>query len=191
MESLIGHIKSTPEDVVTEIRKHAYVLATPPEKLNWIRAEGKTFLGWLALQELFRDVVLHDEVAADRFFALFDNTETGWYFAEVSRGSSNNLLRCTFSLRLAFDVGRFLNQYVTFRLGFAFALSKLANLRTFSFPVGLYDPSDTFKVLTEVPYPMSLRNVHITFPIRTREMAGAPHSRAFTVILRFLFTASE
>jgi hypothetical protein len=84
MESLVSHFCNTPPKLVANIRKYAHILATPSEKVNWIRAEGKTFLGWLVLQELFRDVVLHDEVAADRFFALFDTTETGWYFAEVS-----------------------------------------------------------------------------------------------------------
>lgn len=169
MESLVSHFRNTPPELVADIRRYAHILATPSEKVNWIRAEGKTFLGWLVLQELFRDVVLHDEVAADRFFALFDTTETGWYFAEVSRGSSTYLLHSTFSLRLAFDAGRFMNQYATFRRGFVFALSKLAHLRTFSFPVGLYDPSDTFRVLTEVSYPISLRNVHITFPLTTEK----------------------
>lgn len=174
MESLRSQFLNAPLELVIEIRKHAHILATPSEKVNWIRAEGKTPLGWLALRELFRDVVLHDEVAADRFFALYDTAETGWYFAEVSKGSSSNLLHSTFSLRLAFDAGQFMNQYTTFRLGFAFALSKLANLRTLSFPVGLYNPSNTFTVLTGDPYPGSLRNIHITFWVTNAEMAGAP-----------------
>ena len=181
MESLSCRLHNTPVELVVEIRKHAHILATPSEKVNWIRAEGKTFLGWLALQELFRDVVLYNKVAADRFFALFDTTETGWYFAEVSRGSSTYLLHSTLLLRLAFDAGQFMNQYATFRPGFVCALSKLANLRTFSFHIGLYDPSDTFTVLTEVPYPMSLRNVLITFPLRTEKIVSPTpeHSQLF------------
>ena len=88
-----------------------------PEKVNWIEVEGKTFLGWLVLRELL-DVVSPSFVMRWQQIVLcsiWHHRNSRLMFAEVLGALFAASAAPAVSLWLAFDAGRFVNQYAAAR----------------------------------------------------------------------------